>query len=75
MAPQSYVTIALSLYAAVLTYKLSLQPRVNALCARDFISPHTAEGTCLCGDGKYCLCTPSLAADVRSFHASNLAHK
>ncbi|KAL1508032.1 hypothetical protein AB1Y20_007628 [Prymnesium parvum] len=36
---------------------------LNAICARDHVDPST-EGSCLCGARQYCLCTPSLAADI-----------
>lgn len=52
-----------ALYAVVLTQRHYATPPVNALCTRDFITP-SASGSCLCGEGQYCLCTPSLAADV-----------
>ena len=36
---------------------------LNPICKRDFVSP-TTSGNCLCGEGEFCLCTPSLASDV-----------
>ena len=36
---------------------------LNSLCTRDFVEP-AASGSCLCGEKEFCLCTPSLAADV-----------
>lgn len=39
------------------------QFELNPICERDFVT--TAQrGTCLCGENEYCLCGPSLAADV-----------
>jgi 8-oxo-dGTP diphosphatase len=57
--------IAVSLYATVLTLRhvAMAAPRINELCERDFINP-TTSGTCLCGEHEFCLCTPSLAADI-----------
>ena len=59
-----------SLLVIVTLYSISITMRyaksenpVNPLCLRDFVEP-TASGTCLCGEKKYCLCTPSLASDI-----------
>ena len=59
---------AVSLYAIAITVRHAQAHRmaaasVNPLCLRDFVEP-TTSGTCLCGENSYCLCTPSLAADV-----------
>lgn len=53
----------LSAYAVGVTCWHLRSPAINSLCTRDFVSP-TAQGTCLCGEKQYCLCTPSLAADI-----------
>ena len=55
--------VAVAVYAAVLTLRHTSQPAINALCTRDFVTP-VDSGSCLCGAGQYCLCTPSLAADI-----------
>lgn len=52
--------LAITLYAYGLR---SSSAALNPLCLRDFVEP-SGEGTCLCGENRYCLCTPSLAADV-----------
>ena len=54
--------VAVCLYAIVLTLR-HVNPHLNELCTRDFVDP-TSSGSCLCGEKQYCLCTPSLAADV-----------
>ena len=53
--------IVLGLYTVLTTVRAS-RP-LNPLCTRDFVDP-SAQGTCLCGDRQFCLCTPSLASDV-----------
>ena len=50
--------VAVAVYAAVLTLRHTSQPAINALCTRDFVTP-VDSGSCLCGAGQYCLCTPS----------------
>lgn len=61
----SRTTYALALYAVALTaiHFGGVGCKINALCLRDFVEP-AADGSCLCGKNEYCLCTPSLAADV-----------
>ena len=54
---------ALSIYAAAVTVGYLRRPAVSPICERDFADV-AAEGSCLCGVNAYCLCTPSLAADV-----------
>lgn len=54
---------SLAAYALVVTMLLARGRQINELCTRDFVSP-AASGTCLCGSNEFCLCTPSLAADV-----------
>ena len=53
----------LAIYSMGVTLYALGRPKINALCARDFVEP-TASGTCLCGEGAFCLCTPSLASDI-----------
>lgn len=53
----------LSIYAVCITFWHARTPAINALCTRDFVTP-AAEGTCLCGEKQFCLCTPSLASDI-----------
>ena len=53
-----------SLYAIALTLRhLWWQPKLNPLCTRDFVEP-AQKGSCLCGEKKYCVCTPNLASDI-----------
>ena len=53
-----------SLYAVALTLRhLWWQPKLNPLCTRDFVEP-AQKGSCLCGEKKYCVCTPNLASDI-----------
>ena len=61
----SLYALALTARHANLTESSSHAPAaaINPLCTRDFVEP-TASGTCLCGEKQFCLCTPSLAADV-----------
>ena len=64
MNPTQLALVVVSVYAAAVTYRHASSPTsLNPLCLRDFVEP-TASGTCLCGERQYCLCTPSLAADV-----------
>mmetsp|Transcript_42380 Transcript_42380/g.133725 ORF Transcript_42380/g.133725 Transcript_42380/m.133725 type:complete len:224 (-) Transcript_42380:748-1419(-) len=59
-----FALVAVSVYALALTLRhAQLSAPLNSLCTRDFVEP-AASGTCLCGDKEFCLCTPSLAADV-----------
>lgn len=53
----------LAVYALTLTFWHARSPHINTLCTRDFVDP-AAQGSCLCGERQYCLCTPSMAADV-----------
>ena len=66
----SIMTFAPYAYAFLCVYSLLLTivhfgttPKLNFVCARDHVDPAT-EGSCLCGEGHYCLCTPSLASDI-----------
>ena len=59
-----FALVAVSVYALALTLRhAQLSGPLNSLCTRDFVEP-AASGTCLCGEKEFCLCTPSLAADV-----------
>ena len=51
------------LYSLCISFLYFSTPRINSLCTRDFVQP-AAKGTCLCSEGEFCLCTPSVAADV-----------
>ncbi|KAL3933071.1 MAG: hypothetical protein SGPRY_000441 [Prymnesium sp.] len=55
----------LSAYSAALTVVLLARGagQTNQICARDFVST-ALDGSCLCGEKQYCLCTPSLASDI-----------
>jgi ADP-ribose pyrophosphatase YjhB (NUDIX family) len=56
--------LLVSLYALAVTIRHVLhQPAVSKICQRDFADT-AAIGSCLCGKGEYCLCTPSLAVDA-----------
>jgi 8-oxo-dGTP diphosphatase len=63
MGSERVVCIMLAVYSVALTFRAAIQPRMSSLCSRDFVEP-TQPGSCLCGEGEFCLCTPSLAADV-----------
>ena len=54
---------AVSLYAIGLSVRHATAGPLNPLCERDFVEP-TQSGTCLCGEKRFCLCTPSLASDI-----------
>ena len=56
-------TACVTLYALIATVYAVGGSKINALCRRDFIQP-ASSGSCLCGERDFCLCTPSLAADV-----------
>lgn len=51
------------LYSTLISVLYFSRPRINSLCTRDFVTP-AAKGSCLCGEADFCLCTPSIAADV-----------
>jgi 8-oxo-dGTP diphosphatase len=56
--------VLISLYALAVTVRhLVHQPAMSKICQRDFADA-AAIGSCLCGKGEYCLCTPSLAVDA-----------
>lgn len=55
--------VVLAFYSALITYLYLSSSRVSPICKRDFVSP-AAQGSCLCGEGNFCLCTPSVAADI-----------
>jgi len=65
MTTERVLLALVSLYAVVLTARVVGQapPRLSAICERDFVDP-AAVGSCLCGKGEFCLCTPSLAVDA-----------
>jgi len=65
--PTALALSLVSMYALLLTAKMFFSspepPRVYNLCKRDFVKA-AKRGSCLCGERRYCLCTPSLAADI-----------
>ena len=65
MALKSWALAVLSVYSIVITIQFvrKFEPKLNSICSRDHVDP-TAEGSCLCGANKYCLCTPNLASDI-----------
>jgi len=52
-----------ALYSVILTFLYFRSPGLNPLCQRDFVQAGAA-GSCLCGEGQFCLCTPSIAVDA-----------
>ena len=56
-------TACVTVWALLATVFALSEGRVNDLCRRDFVRPASV-GSCLCGEKQFCLCTPSLAADV-----------
>ena len=63
MERSGFLFTLLAVYSLGITFYALGRPKINALCTRDFVEP-SAQGTCLCGEGAYCLCTPSLASDI-----------
>jgi len=58
------VLVLVSVYALAVTVRHVLhQPVLSKICQRDFTDT-AAIGSCLCGKGEFCLCTPSLAVDA-----------